>query len=72
MYFNQQLIWYDGEKHIEDHFLFADSIHLRIFTINFIRGDPSTALIKTQISCDYRGEGQAVFRGEDPLGLPSV
>ncbi len=44
--FNQQLIWFDGEKRIENNFLFADSSIFDIFTINFVRGDPLTALTR--------------------------
>ena len=44
--YNQRLIWYDGEKHMEDHFMFADSSLFDIFSIRFIRGEPSTALTR--------------------------
>jgi putative ABC transport system permease protein len=68
--FNQQLIWYDGEKFIEDHFLFADSSIFDIFTINFIRGDPSTALTSPKSIVITEEKAKLYFGEKDPLGLP--
>ncbi len=68
--FNQQLIWYDGEKKIEDHFLFADSSMFDIFTINFIRGDPHTALTRPKSVVITREKALEYFGDQDPLGLP--
>lgn len=68
--YNQQLIWYDGEKQIEDHFLFADSSIFDIFTINFIRGDPATALTRPKSVVITREKAREYFGDQDPLGLP--
>ncbi len=68
--FNQRLIWYDGEKHIEDHFLFADSSIFDIFTINFIKGDPSTALSRSNSIVITEEKARLYFGERDPMGLP--
>jgi putative ABC transport system permease protein len=68
--FNQQLIWYDGEKHIEDHFLFADSTLCDIFSIRFVRGDPSTALTRPKSVVITTQKAREYFGDRDPLGLP--
>ncbi len=66
--FNQQLIWYDGKKRIEDHFLFADSTIFDIFTINFVRGDPSTALTRPKSIVITEEKAREYFGDRDPLG----
>ena len=68
--FNQQLIWYHGEKKIEDNFLFADSSIFDIFTINFVRGDPLTALTRPKSIVITREKAREYFGDQDPLGLP--
>ncbi len=68
--FNQQLIWYDGQKRIEDHFLFADSSLFDIFTIHFLRGDPSTALTRPKSIVITEDKAREYFGDRDPLGLP--
>lgn len=68
--FNQQLIWYDGEKRIEDNFLFADSSIFDIFTINFIRGDPFTALTRPKSVVITEAKAREYFGEQDPLGQP--
>ena len=68
--YNQQLIWYDGEKRIEDHFLFADSSIFDIFTIKFVRGDPSTALTRPNSIVITEEKARLYFGDTDPLGLP--
>lgn len=66
--YNQQLIWYDGEKYIEDHFMFADSSIFDLFSFRFIRGDPATAL-NTPHSVVITDEKARLYFGEsDPLG----
>ena len=68
--FNQRLIWHDGEKYIEDHFLFADSTIFDIFSINFIRGDPSTALSHSNSVVITEEKARLYFGDRDPIGLP--
>ncbi|MEN8202503.1 MAG: FtsX-like permease family protein [Bacteroidota bacterium] len=68
--FNQRLIWYDGDKHMEDHFLFADSTIFDIFSIRFIRGDPSTALTRPNTVVLTEEKAKLYFGDRDPLGLP--
>jgi putative ABC transport system permease protein len=67
--FNQQLIWYGDRKQIEDHFLFADSSIFDIFTIHFIRGDPSTALTRPKSIVITDQKAREFFGDRDPLGL---
>ena len=45
----QNLIWYQDEQHVEDHFLFADSTIFDIFSLNLIRGDPRTAFHRLRL-----------------------
>lgn len=68
--FNQRLIWYDGDKHMEDHFLFADSTIFDIFSIKFVRGDPSTALTRPNTLVLTEEKARLYFGDRDPLGLP--
>ncbi|MCK5134713.1 MAG: ABC transporter permease [Bacteroidales bacterium] len=68
--FNQQLIWYDGEKYMEDHFLFADSSIFDIFSITFLRGDPATALTRPKSIVITEEKARLYFGDRDPLGLP--
>lgn len=68
--FNQRLIWYDNERYIEDHFLFADSTIFDIFTINFILGDPSTALSRSNSIVITEEKARLYFGDRNPLGLP--
>ena len=66
--FNQQLIWYDDQKRIEDHFLFADSSIFDIFSINFLRGDPSTALTRPKSIVITEEKAREYFGERDPIG----
>lgn len=66
--FNQQLIWFEGERYIEDHFMFADSSIFDIFTIKFIRGDPSTALTRPKSVVITQEKADLYFGNQDPLG----
>jgi len=68
--FNQQLIWYDDQKFIEDHFMFADSGIFEVFSIHFVRGDPSTALTRPKSIVITREKARQYFGQADPLGLP--
>jgi len=68
--FNQQLIWYDDEKYIEDHFLFADSSIFDIFTFNFLLGDPSMALTRPKSVVITSEKARQYFGDRNPLGLP--
>ncbi len=68
--YNQQLIWNDTIKYIEDHFMFADSSIFDIFTIPFVRGDPSTALSRPRSIVLTREKARLYFGDRDPLGLP--
>jgi putative ABC transport system permease protein len=67
--FNQQQVWYDDQKRIEDHFLFADSTIFDIFSINFLRGDPSTALTRPKSIVITEDKAREYFGEKDPLGL---
>ena len=69
---NQRLIWHDGEKHIEDHFLYADSTISDIFTIKFIKGDPSSALTKPYSIVITEEKARLYFGDRDPLGQPLI
>jgi len=68
--FNQRLIWFDGDKYMEDHFLFADSTIFDIFTIRFILGDPSTALTRRNSVVITEEKAKLYFGDRNPLGLP--
>ncbi|TFH28119.1 MAG: hypothetical protein E4H10_01465, partial [Bacteroidia bacterium] len=66
--FSQRLIWSDGEKHIEDHFLYADSSISDIFTLRFIRGDPFTALTLPHSIVITEEKAKLYFGDSDPIG----
>jgi len=68
--YNQQLIWYDEEKHMEDHFLFADPSIFDIFSIRMLRGDPASALAEPNSIILTEEKARLYFGEEDPLGLP--
>ena len=68
--YNQQLIWYDEEKHMEDHFLFADPSIFDIFSIRMLRGDPASALDESNSIILTEEKARLYFGEEDPLGLP--
>jgi putative ABC transport system permease protein len=67
---SQRQIWYDGERHMEDHFLFADSNIFDIFSINMIKGDPATALSRPNHIVITQEKASLYFGKDDPLGLP--
>jgi putative ABC transport system permease protein len=66
--YNQKLIWSDGEKHIEDHFLYADSTIFDIFSLNFVNGDPSSALSLPYSIVITEEKAKLYFGDRDPLG----
>ncbi len=68
--YSQSLIWYEGERHMEDHFLFADSTIFDIFSIKMIKGDPQTALTMPNSILITEEKARLYFGEEDPLGLP--
>ncbi len=67
---SQRLIWYKGERHMEDHFLFADPSIFDIFSIKMIKGDPGTALSKPNSIVITEEKARLYFGDADPLGLP--
>jgi len=67
---NQQLIWYDEHKYVEDNFMFADSTLFDIFTVNFKRGDPETALVEPRSIVITEEKAKLYFGDRDPIGLP--
>jgi putative ABC transport system permease protein len=67
---SQRLIWYEGERHMEDHFLFADPSIFDIFSIKMIKGDPHTALSKPNSIVITEEKARLYFGEADPLGLP--
>ncbi len=68
--YNQQLIWSEKEQRIEDHFMFADSTMFDIFTIPFVRGDPSTALSNPKSIVLTEQKARLYFGDQDPIGQP--
>jgi putative ABC transport system permease protein len=68
--YNQCLVWYEEESHIEDHFLFSDSSIFDIFSIKLVKGDPVTALSKPNSILITEEKARLYFGDEDPLGLP--
>ncbi len=68
--YNQSLVWYEEESHIEDHFLFSDSSIFDIFSIKLLKGDPVTALSKPNSILITEEKARLYFGEADPLGLP--
>jgi len=67
-----RLIWSEGTKGLEDHFLYADSSIAEIFSLHFIRGDPSTALTLPYSMVITEEKAKLYFGNQDPLGKPLV
>ncbi len=68
--YNQNLIWHDEVRYMEDHFMFADSTLFDIFSINLVKGDPATALSKRNSIIITEEKARLYFGDRDPLGLP--
>jgi len=68
--YSQRLIWFDGERHMEDHFLYADSTIFDVFSIKMIKGDPATALSQPKNILITEEKARLYFGDADPLGLP--
>lgn len=68
--YSQRLIWFDGERHMEDHFLYADSTIFDVFSIKMIKGDPATALSQPKSILITEEKARLYFGDADPLGLP--
>jgi putative ABC transport system permease protein len=68
--YNQNLIGYGNEQHMEDHFLFADPSIFDVFSIRMLRGDPHTALSEPNSIVITEEKARLYFGEEDPLGLP--
>jgi len=68
--FNQNLIWHDGPRYMEDHFMFADSTLFDIFSIKLVKGNPATALSKPNSIIITEEKARLYFGDKDPLGLP--
>jgi putative ABC transport system permease protein len=66
--YNQNLVWYEGERHMEDHFLFADSTIFDIFSLNLIKGDPHSALSRPNSILITEEKARLYFGDQDPLG----
>jgi len=67
---SQRQIWYEGERHMEDHFLFTDPSIFDIFSIKMIKGDPHTALSRPNSIVITEEKARLYFGEADPLGLP--
>lgn len=65
---NQYLIWSGAEKHVEDHFMFADPSLFEIFDIRILRGNPYTALQDPYSIVITREKARQYFGDDDPLG----
>jgi putative ABC transport system permease protein len=69
---NQRLIWHDGEKYIEDHFMYADSTISELFSIKFIQGDPATALALPYSIVITEEKARLYFGDGNPMGQSLV
>jgi len=70
--YNQQLIWSEGDRYIEDHFLFADSTIFDIFSFRFLRGDPAKALVRPHSIVITEEKARLYFGEQDPLGMSLI
>ena len=68
--YSQRLIWFEGERYMEDHFLYADSTIFDVFSIKLIKGDPLTALSQPKNILITEEKARLYFGDADPLGLP--
>ena len=64
----RSLVEYEDKRFIEKGFFFADSTFFKVFTYEFIKGNPQTALDETYSVVITESVGQKYFGDEDPYG----
>jgi len=65
---DRSLVEYEGKKFSESRFYFADSSFFEIFSQEFIKGDPATALLEPHSVVITEKMAEKYFPGEDPYG----
>jgi putative ABC transport system permease protein len=65
---DRSLVEYEGKKFSESRFYFADSSFFEIFSQEFIKGDPATALLEPNSVVITEKMAEKYFPGEDPYG----
>src|SRR6056297_1740714 len=65
----QQLVWFEGEKYIEDNVVFADSTFFEIFSIDLLQGDPATVLSEPNSVVLTREKARQYFGDMNPIGM---
>ncbi|MCP4725680.1 MAG: FtsX-like permease family protein [bacterium] len=64
----QSLIEYDENQFEERKIFFVDSSFFRIFTHEFVSGDPKTALSRPNVAVITEEMAEKLFAGSDPVG----
>jgi putative ABC transport system permease protein len=65
---NASVLKYKDEEFFEDKFMFAEHSFFEIFDLNFIKGDPSTALMGANQLLITASTAKKYFGDEDPIG----
>ena len=65
---NPTLIKYDDDEHYENKFVFVEHSFLEMFEFNFIKGDPSKALIGPNELIITESIAKKYFGDDDPIG----
>ncbi|MBP6872723.1 MAG: ABC transporter permease [Bacteroidales bacterium] len=65
---DRSLVEYEGNKFSESRFYFADSSFFEIFSQEFVKGDPATALLEPHSVVITEKMAEKYFPGEDPYG----
>ena len=65
---NATLLNYEGNEFYEDEFVFAEHSFLKIYDFNFIKGDPTTALMAPNELIITKSVAKKYFGDADPIG----
>lgn len=65
---NATLLSFEGNEFYEDDFVFAEHNFLKIYGFNFIKGDPSTALLEPNELVITESVAKKYFGDADPIG----
>ena len=65
---NATLLNYEGNEFYEDEFVFAEHSFLKIYDFNFIKGDPTTALLAPNELIITKSVAKKYFGDADPIG----
>lgn len=72
IFFNRAPFKYNDKEFYEENFFYADSAVFDVFTYNFLKGDPRTALMEPNTMVLTETVANKYFGNEDPIGKTLV